>query len=116
MTRTSRQYLHDILNSAETIERLVSGMSLDEVTADERTLLALMMSFTIIGEATKNIPQSLRNKYPQLPWKNIAGMRDKIVHEYFQTNFKILWQTIQIDIPQLKIWISEILGHLEEDE
>jgi uncharacterized protein with HEPN domain len=116
MTRSLREYLQDILEYVNTIERLVNGMSFEEVTADERTLLAVMMSFTILGEAAKGIPQVFRVKYPQIPWKSRAGMRDKMVHEYFQSDLDILWQTVQTDVPQLKILILEILENLEEDE
>ncbi|MCA1993254.1 MAG: DUF86 domain-containing protein, partial [Coleofasciculus sp. S288] len=107
MTRTLREYLQDILDYVNTIENLVSGMSFEEVTRDKKTLLAVMMAFTIIGEATKGIPQSFRNQYPHVPWKSMAGMRDKVVHEYFQADLDVLWQTIQNDIPQSKYLIEE---------
>lgn len=105
MTRTLRQYLQDIQSAVNTLERLVSGMSFEQLRGDERTILAVMMSFAIIGEAAKGVPQSVREQYPQLPWRDMAGMRDNVVHEYFKIKVEILWRTVQEDIPQLKALI-----------
>jgi len=68
----------------------------------------------IIGEAAKHIPNSARNKYPEIPWKDMAGMRDKITHEYFGVNLKVIWKTVKEDISQLKPLVQNMLKDLGE--
>ena len=66
-----------------------------------------------MGEATKNIPDTVRNNYPQIPWKQIAGMRDKLIHSYFSVNLLTLWKAATQDAPQIKLLISKIKEELE---
>ena len=115
MTRSLKEYLQDIQKSVNTIEKLVSGISFEQLAEDEKTLLAVMMSFVIIGEATKAVPQSFRDKHPEVPWKDMAGMRDNMAHEYFQVDLDVVWQTARDDIPQLKLMISKILDNFESE-
>ncbi|MBU2439860.1 DUF86 domain-containing protein [bacterium] len=76
-------YIQDILDSIIDIENFIKGMNFEEFTKDRKTINAVVRSIEIIGEATKKIPKSLRDKYPDIPWKKMAGMRDKLIHEYF---------------------------------
>jgi len=75
----------------------------------------LFASFEIIGEATKNIPFDIRDKYPDVPWKNMAGMRDVVIHGYFGVDNAVIWKTLKEDIPGLKEKIKKILGEIEAD-
>jgi uncharacterized protein with HEPN domain len=76
---------------------------------DQKTIYAVVRALEIIGEAVRKIPGSVRNRYPEIPWKNMAGMRDKLIHEYFGVNLRIVWDAVQKDIPPLKPLFEKIL-------
>jgi uncharacterized protein with HEPN domain len=82
--REYADYLQDILESIEALEEFVKDMRLKDFKKDRKTVFASIRCFEIIGEATKNIPRSIRNKYHDMPWIEMAGMRDKLIHEYFE--------------------------------
>lgn len=111
--RDSKLYLKDILEAMEAIERFVEGIDFEEFKADDKTSSAVIRKFEIIGEATKNVPEDIRQKYPNVPWREMAGMRDKLIHFYFGVKYSIVWQTIKDIIPQVKVSISKILEELE---
>jgi uncharacterized protein with HEPN domain len=108
MSRNLSLYLADILTSISKIQRYAAGLSYDNLVQDERTLDAIVHNLQIIGEATKQIPDSLRDRYPQMQWKAIAGMRDLIAHAYFSINTRIVWNVIQQDLQPLKNCIEQI--------
>jgi len=86
-------------------------MSLLETT---KTVFAVVRALEIVGEAVKKIPQSIRKNYPEIPWKDMAGMRDKVVHEYFGVKLERVWETIQSDIPSIKPLFEKIRKDLGE--
>jgi uncharacterized protein with HEPN domain len=100
--RDYRDYLSDILESIDDIESFTNDMSFDDFVDDKKTLKAVIRSIEVMGEATKRIPESIRAKYPNVPWKKMAGMRDKLIHEYHGVDLEILWKTINEDIPPVK--------------
>ncbi len=106
--RNHSLYLKDILTAITSIEEFVKGMDFDEFRKDDKTSSAVIRKFEIIGEATKKIPESLKKKYPEIPWKEMAGIRDKLIHFYFGIDYKLVWQTIKHRIPQIKPLICEI--------
>lgn len=89
--RNHSLYLKDILTAITSIEEFVKGMDFDEFRKDDKTSSAVIRKFEIIGEATKKIPESLKKKYPEIPWKEMAGMRDKLIHFYFGIDYKLVW-------------------------
>ena len=85
------------------------GLSKDHFLKNQEKQYAVMRALEIIGEATKNIPQSFRHKYPDISWREIAGTRDKLIHLYFGINLDLVWKVIREDIPVLKKQIQEVL-------
>jgi len=100
--RDYQLYLKDILSAMDSIEAFVEGMSFEEFRADDKTASAVIRKFEIIGEATKNIPDEIRHQYPTVPWKEMAGMRDRLIHFYFGMDYKLVWTTIKERLPQVK--------------
>jgi len=102
-------YLKDIKNAINSIEKFVKGLKFDQFKNDDKTSSAVIRKLEIIGEATKGIPKAIRNKNSQVPWKDIAGMRDKLIHAYSDVDLKLIWMTIQNRLPELKSTIEKIL-------
>jgi len=97
--RVYLDYIRDMLENAEKAMRFVQGMSFDEFANDERTIYAVIRAIEVIGEAGRKIPKELRDAYSELPWREMAGTRDKLVHEYFGVNLPVVWRTIKDDLP-----------------
>lgn len=113
MKRDYRLFIEDILDCIEKIEQFVGNLSFDEFVKDDKTSSAVVRKLEIIGEATKNIPMSIREKYEDLPWNDMAKMRDKIIHAYFGINYKIIWNVIKERLPEIKPTIRQILKEIK---
>lgn len=113
--RTYADYLRDILAMIDKVETFTAGLEVDAFVRDDKTYMAVVQAIEIIGEATKQIPPSVRKKYPDLPWKKMAGMRDRLIHAYFRTDPNIVWETATSVIPQLKPLVAQVLRAEESD-
>jgi uncharacterized protein with HEPN domain len=109
MTKRSLSlYTKDILDSIEKIEEFIEGMDFDKFQDDDKTSSAVIRKLEIIGEAVKQLPDEIRDSYKKIPWKEMAGMRDKLIHWYFGVDYEIVWNVIKEEIPQLKPILKEI--------
>ena len=106
-------YLDDILESVEKIKRFTKGMSYDEFVDDPKTVDAVLRNFEVIGEAAKNVPDDIRTEYTDVPWSEMAGMRDKLIHGYATVELQIVWETIRKEIPTLGTQIESVRDELK---
>jgi uncharacterized protein with HEPN domain len=114
--RVYADYLRDILEACQKATEFVEGMGYEEFLGDDKTQYAAVRALTIIGEAAKKIPKSVQNRFPDVPWKLMAGMRDIVVHEYFRVDLRRVFETLHRDIPPLRGAIARILTEIEEKE
>ncbi len=111
--RNATDSLQDILDAIAAVERFTANVSFDEFAQNEEKIFAVEKAIEIMGEAVKNVPDSLKKSYPEIPWKSIAGMRDKLAHQYWQIDVEVIWKTVNNDLPILKRMILEILTELQ---
>lgn len=95
-------FIEHILESITNIEEFMEDVTKESFLKNKEKQSAVIRQVEIIGEAVKNIPESFRRKYSEVPWKDIAGMRDKLMHQYFGVDLDTVWKTCEEDIPHLK--------------
>lgn len=114
MKKEFLDYVEDIVEAMDDAVRFVEGVEYDDFVKDRKTVYAVTRAIEIIGEAVKKIPDTVKNRYPKVPWKRMAGMRDKLIHEYFGVDLRRVWNTVEKDIPNLKPLFEKILKDFEK--
>ena len=112
--REYADYLHDIAEYSGKVLFFIEGCEFEAFKSNDEKVLAVLHALEIIGEATKKIPANLKNKYPDIPWKAISGMRDKIIHEYFGMDLEVVWGTLKKDLPILRQVVEKMLREIGE--
>jgi uncharacterized protein with HEPN domain len=107
--RDYKLYLKDIVAAIESIEGFVAGASLETFRADDKTVSAVTRKLEIIGEAAKQVPDEVRQACPLVPWKEMAGMRDKLIHFYFGVDHQLVWKAIKERLPPVKLELQRML-------
>jgi uncharacterized protein with HEPN domain len=92
----------------------VKGMKYDRFVWDTRAMFAVVRALEKVGEATKKIPDEVKQRYPSIPWKDMAGMRDKLIHEYCTVKLEVVWDTVNRENPDLIVKFKEILSDTKE--
>ena len=110
MHKDPKEYLRHIYDECVYISTSCSNLSKSEFLDSETLKRAISRSLEIIGEATKKIPADFKLKWSSVEWRSMAGMRDRLIHEYFGVNYHIVWDVVESKIPLLKIQIEEILN------
>jgi uncharacterized protein with HEPN domain len=109
MSREFLDYVEDIIDAMSKAQSFTHEMDYETFAHDDKTFFAVIRALEIIGEAVKKIPPEIKKQHPDAPWKDIAGMRDKLIHEYFGADQKTIWDTVKKDIPALKPVFEKIL-------
>ncbi len=110
MKREITDYMEDVSQQIKRIEEFTSGITgYEDFRKSEITVYACVRALEIMGEAIKHIPDETRLQYPNIPWKQIAGMRDILVHDYFGIDEQVVWKTIRERLPKIKPLFEEML-------
>jgi uncharacterized protein with HEPN domain len=109
--KSDRVYLEQILESIERIRQFVAGMDRDSFLKDQKTQSAVIMQLALIGELAKRVSENTKSAV-EVPWKEIAGFRDRAIHDYYQIDLQVAWDTIALDLEPLAIALQEYLRHL----
>jgi len=108
--REYKLYLSDILAAMESIERFIEGMTFEQFQQDDKTTSAVVRKLEIIGEASRNIPDEIKRQHAEVPWKEMAGMRDRLIHAYFGVDYSLVWTTIKNRVPTAKQMIRKVIA------
>jgi len=106
-------FLEDAIGAMEKAERFVADMSFEEFMKDEKTVFAVLRAIEVIGEAVKHMPMDFRMKFPDIPWRDIAGMRDVLIHDYFAVDLETVWETVKTNIPRTKPFLIGVLKEIK---
>lgn len=109
MRRNYLLYLEDILESANKIQKYAGNLSFEDLTKDRMRVDAIVRNFEIIGEASSNVPEEIKDKYSFVEWKRISNFRNVLVHEYFMVDYEIMWEILKDKLPELEKQIKSII-------
>lgn len=108
--------INDILDALSAVRKYVDGMTYEDFVSDRKTVDAVVRNLIIIGEAAVHIPDEICHSYQTMPWPDMRAMRNFVVHEYFGVSDKILWDTVQIDLPPLLPLLKEIADKYSKEK
>jgi uncharacterized protein with HEPN domain len=111
--RVWRDYVADILSAVQEVEDFTRGMKYEHFAVDKKTVNAVVRSLEVMGEAAKRIPEDVRQRYPDVPWKRMTGMRDKLIHEYSGVDLEIVWGVVKTELPPVKPLVEQVFRDLE---
>jgi uncharacterized protein with HEPN domain len=114
MRRDYKVFLQDVLDAIANVAEFVGAMTLDEFKSDKKTLHAVVRNLEVIGEAVKGVPSEVRQRHPRVPWQRIAGLRDILIHHYFEIDVDIVWDIVQTKLPELRQLLQTILSESGE--
>ena len=107
--RDWKLFIMEILESINKIEKYIEGLNYEQFVRDEKTKDAVVRNLEIIGESANQIPKEIQQKFSNVPWAQIIGMRNRMIHGYFAIDYRIVWDIVKIDIPSLKKELELIL-------
>ncbi len=107
--RADKDLLGDIIDAAEQCQRYVQGYSFEQFVNDRKTQDAVVRNLEIMGEAAKHVSGALKKQHPEIPWRPLAGVRDRVAHDYFGINYEIIWGILTQELPSLKADLQRIL-------
>jgi len=109
--REYSDYVMDISDAINKIEDFMRDVTRDQFIADTKTAYAVIRALEIVGEAAKKIPEEIKTQFPKIPWRQMAGMRDKLLHEYFGVDIRVVWRTVKEDLPRLKANLKPLIDY-----
>lgn len=113
MPRDYKILLEDVLEAIGNVEQFVGSATRDQFQEDKKTVHAVVRNLEVIGEAVKGVPADLRDRYPSVPWQRIAGLRDILIHHYFEIDLDIVWDIVSHKLPELRTQIEAVLADLK---
>ncbi|WP_199247440.1 DUF86 domain-containing protein [[Phormidium] sp. ETS-05] len=111
-SRTQRECLTDMLDAIQRARTYINSMSYEEFSADLKTQDATIRTLEVLGEASKGLSADIKNRFSEIPWKSIARLRDKLIHNYFGVNLDIVWQVVTLELPALERQIMQVLAEI----
>ncbi len=114
MKREYGDYIQDMIDSINETEEFTREISLKDFKEDKKSINAVIRSLEIMGEAAKKIPDNIRKKHPGIPWKEMAGIRDKLIHEYHGVDLEIIWKVVKEELPPVKPLVLKLLKETEQ--
>lgn len=113
-SRDLRLFVEDMLDSAEIVIEWTQGLAAEQFLADRKTYDAVLRNLTVMGEAAKQVPGEVRDAYPEVPWRAIAGFRDLAMHSYFGLSQHMVWSIVSETLPRLVTPLADVLRNLPE--
>ena len=114
--RDYRDYLNEIINASRAAVSFLDGVTYEDFTRNQQKTYAVLHALAVVGEATKRIPTEILNQYPEIPWRDVAGMRDNSAHGYFGLDLKIVWDTLRNDLPPIIEVTQQILADYQSSD